>query len=104
MKLPTTAVVPIKQSSKKGISLMGYEKPLTKKLKPSHAFIGDVVLFKRKDCFIEGTVVSYRTETVLVEVNSSIARNLGFANNITVVNHKNYEVRWIKGVIICKEI
>lgn len=65
----------------------------TKKLKASHAFIGDVVIFKRKGCFIQGTVISYRTETVIVEVESSISRQFDFTNNLTVVNHKNYEIR-----------
>lgn len=79
--------------TKKEVFTRGYEKLPTKKLNSSHAFIGDVIIFKRKECFIQGTVISYRPETVLVEIEMKISRQLGIENNLTVVNHKNYEVR-----------
>ena len=65
---------------------------LTKKLKESHAFIGDNILFTRKRLLIQGTVTAYRAETVLVEIDIKSKAHLGIDNNMTVVSHKHYEV------------
>lgn len=45
-----------------------------KKLKSTHAFIGDVILFKRKGFLIQGIVVSYRPESVIVEIDIKDAK------------------------------
>lgn len=62
------------------------------KLKSSHAFIGDEIFFKRKAVLVKGTVVDYRTDTVIVEISESQAKALEISNCLTVVNHKNYQL------------
>jgi uncharacterized protein YkvS len=74
------------------VEIVTYNNRFEKPLKPHHAFIGDTIIFERKNRPVVGTVVWYREETVIVEVEAAISLELGIENNVTVVNHKNYEV------------
>lgn len=74
------------------VEVVTYHNRFAKPLKSSHAFIGDQVIFERKNRPVVGTVVGYREETVVVEVEAHVAKELEIENNVTVVNHKNYEV------------
>ena len=78
------------KKDKFGTSMSGVFK---KKLKSNHAFIGDEVLFKRKGLLLEGKVIGYRENVVIVEIDIKAASILGLASNLTVINHKNYQIK-----------
>lgn len=67
-------------------------KVFKKKLKKSHAFIGEKVLFQRKSHMIKGVVIAYREHSVIAEISQADAKLIDIKNTITVVNHKNYEL------------
>lgn len=56
------------------------------------AKIGDHILFQRKDQIIEGIVEMVRDNSVIIEISKDAAKELGYENNRTVVNHSNYVV------------
>ena len=62
------------------------------KIHPSHAGIGDKISFTRKGYSVDGIVVSYRQKTVIVQISPHSAKLLDIENDITIVNHKNYEI------------
>lgn len=54
---------------------------------------GNTIQFRRKGHQYEGEVKNIRDMTVIVSVNpSSVPKELAFENNVTVVNHGNYEI------------
>ncbi|MGE7983685.1 DUF2187 family protein [Solibacillus sp. NPDC093137] len=63
-----------------------------KKLKKSHAFIGEKILFSRKSHMVKGIVIAYREHSVIVEISQADSKRINIKNTITVVNHKNYEL------------
>ncbi|RKJ68550.1 DUF2187 domain-containing protein [Butyricicoccus sp. 1XD8-22] len=54
--------------------------------------LGQSVKFNRKNASIVGNVVSIRENTVMVEVCETVSKTLDISNNLTVVNHKHYEI------------
>lgn len=67
-------------------------KTYTRKAKSSHAFIGEKIVFQRKNILINGVVVNYRTDSVIVEISEEQAEALEISNCLTVVSHKNYQI------------
>lgn len=55
--------------------------------------IGDKINFFRKDVYHEGIVYQINEKSVLVELTSESQAYLGYENNRTVVNHKNYIIQ-----------
>ncbi|WP_409291604.1 DUF2187 family protein [Peribacillus sp. SCS-37] len=53
---------------------------------------GDPISFKRKDIHCEGIVTQVRENSVLVEINDVLAKQLQYESNLTVVNHRHYVV------------
>ncbi|WP_248892081.1 DUF2187 family protein [Bacillus methanolicus] len=53
---------------------------------------GDVIIFLRNGIKLKGVVFKIRDNSALVNINKSIAANLGLETPFTVVNHKNYSV------------
>ncbi len=63
------------------------------------AEVGNHILFKREDLHVLGYVVIVRENSVVVKINSDIAIKLKYENNLTIVNHRNYEVIVEKGTV-----
>lgn len=60
--------------------------------KKTIANVGDTVVFERKELFILGEVIKVQENTVMVELHEGFAFDLNLSTNLTVVNHKNYEL------------
>ncbi|WP_273130639.1 DUF2187 family protein [Bacillus weihaiensis] len=61
--------------------------------------MGNQILFSRKDFNILGYVVIVRKNSVVVRINNDVALKLKYENNLTIVNHKNYEIIVEKGTV-----
>ncbi|KEK10225.1 hypothetical protein ABD91_17265 [Lysinibacillus sphaericus] len=53
---------------------------------------GDIVAFTRSNFSCEGVVITVRSETVMVELQPEYIGMLRIPNNLTIVNHKNYQI------------
>lgn len=58
----------------------------------SKANMNDTVLFVKNGKEIVGTVINIRENTVVIEINLKVAKEVGIENARTVVNHRNYKV------------
>ncbi|MGS2778349.1 DUF2187 family protein [Robertmurraya sp. GLU-23] len=56
------------------------------------AKVGDIILFNRKEGTHEGKVTKVQDNSVLVQIDDYSKFVLGYENNNTVVNHKNYTI------------
>jgi len=54
--------------------------------------VGQTIKFFRKDAYLVGDVIEVRENTVMIEVCETAAKTLDIPNNLTVVNHKHYEL------------
>lgn len=63
------------------------------------ASIGNQIIFKREGLNVLGYVVIVRENSVVVKINSDIAMKLKYENNLTIVNHSNYEIIVEKGTV-----
>ena len=54
--------------------------------------VGQTIKFYRKDSYLVGDVIEIRENTVMIEVCETVSKTLNIPNNLTVVNHKHYEL------------
>lgn len=54
--------------------------------------LGSEISFQRKNIQMEGIVTSIRENSVMVILAEQYTRILDITNNVTIVNHKNYEI------------
>ena len=54
--------------------------------------IGDNILFSRRNIIIQGTVIKILENTVMVEIPFIAQQELNIASNLTIVNHKTYDI------------
>ncbi|WP_050614175.1 DUF2187 family protein [Bacillus testis] len=53
--------------------------------------IGDIITFERKGLSISGKVTRLRENSVMVEIDLEIAKELDYPNNYTVVNYRHIQ-------------
>ena len=57
------------------------------------ALEGDLINFKRNGISIIGEVVKVKEESVIVKISEEHAEFLRYDTSLTVVSHKNYQIR-----------
>lgn len=57
------------------------------------ALEGDLINFKRNGISIIGEVVKVKEESVIVKISEEHAEFLKYDTSLTVVSHKNYQIR-----------